>query len=340
MKQIFKYIAIILIVAVVSSGVTWYAKPTEEEVPLDVVVYALEWSAAGYPWHVGAYVAYEKGWFEENGIAITIQRGYGSSDTVKRIASGTATFGVADMSTMISLKSNEGLEVKAIGAMFHSWPLSTLTLAGSGINEPKDLEGRTLGEDAGSEVHVLFPAYCKVVGIDIEKVNIVTIAPSAIYSSLAVGDVDAINGWNTVTVYLEPEFDIDINALKWSDYGFSLYSHCLHTSEALIEENPDLVQRFVDALYRGIQWSIENKEEAMDIFQSYHPESVREYDMGRFDLSVELMDDVISTGATGKGLGLINREKLQMTRDTLVEYLELPTVPALDDIYTDQFCED
>ena len=70
MKAIYKYISLIIVVAVISSTVTWYLKPVEKPVeePYDVVVYALEWAAAGYPWHVGAYVAKDKGWFENNPV--------------------------------------------------------------------------------------------------------------------------------------------------------------------------------------------------------------------------------------------------------------------------------
>jgi NitT/TauT family transport system substrate-binding protein len=335
---ILKYAAVALVAVLISSVTTWYLKPGPASKSKDVVVYALDWAPDGYTFQTGAYVALDKGWFDDNNIAIEIQRGYGSSDTTKRVASKTATFGSCDFGTYMTTKANNNLTVKSIGMLFTDWPLAMLTLSTSGINTPKDIEGKTLGEDAGSEVHVLFPGFCQKAGINISKVNIIELSPALVYSSLATGQVDALNGWGTVIVTLEPQYNIHIKVFNWADYGYSLYSVNLIANEDLIKENPDLVKRFVETLYRGIQWSIDNVADAAAIFSKYHPEVGNQYAVQYLNMSLSYMSEAINSGATGKALGIMNRTKVQYTRDTLVDLLGIPSLP-LDDIYTNQFVE-
>lgn len=52
-----------------------------------------------------------------------------------------------------------------------------MTLEGSGITSPKDLEGKKVGAATGSVNQLLFPAYAKLAGIDATKVQWVNAQP-------------------------------------------------------------------------------------------------------------------------------------------------------------------
>src|SRR5690348_13195222 len=94
--------------------------PAAAQQKVDQVVFALNWLPVGEA--AGWYVALDKGMFLENNIAVSIVRGMGSSDTAKRVAAERATFGVADTGTVILLRINEGIKVRAVGMFFGRAP--------------------------------------------------------------------------------------------------------------------------------------------------------------------------------------------------------------------------
>ena len=51
------------------------------------------------------YGGWQKGIFAEEGIDVTITRGYGSGDTVTKLAGGGFDFGVADISAVMTARA-------------------------------------------------------------------------------------------------------------------------------------------------------------------------------------------------------------------------------------------
>ena len=56
----------------------------------DQVNLALDWVVDGV--HANYFVALDKGFYKDAGLDVTVSRGFGSGDTVKRVASGGATW--------------------------------------------------------------------------------------------------------------------------------------------------------------------------------------------------------------------------------------------------------
>src|ERR1700755_1996711 len=116
--------------------------PAAAQQKADEVTFALNWLPVGEA--AGWYVAFDKGYFRENNIDVTIVRGFGSGDTAKRVAAKRATFGVADIGTVILLRINEGIKVSAIGMFFGRAPHAVFFRASDKIKTPKDLEGKSI----------------------------------------------------------------------------------------------------------------------------------------------------------------------------------------------------
>ena len=51
--------------------------------------------------HAYFYVALQKGYYAAEGLNVTIQRGQGSADAIKRVAAGAATIGCADAGSLV-----------------------------------------------------------------------------------------------------------------------------------------------------------------------------------------------------------------------------------------------
>ena len=69
--------------------------------------------------------------------------------------------------------------------------VSIITLEGSGITQPKDLEGKQVAAATGSVNQLLFPAYAKLAGIDANTVEFVNAQTTQLGSMLTSGQVPA-----------------------------------------------------------------------------------------------------------------------------------------------------
>ena len=133
-------------------------------VAAESVSFALDWVVNGT--HAGYFVAKEKGYYSDAGLDVTLARGFGSGDTVKRVASGTATFGLADTGAIIAARANEDVPVRIVAMIYDRASLGLIYLAESGIKKPKDLEGRAIGRSASGASVNMFPGFLKANNID------------------------------------------------------------------------------------------------------------------------------------------------------------------------------
>ena len=67
-----------------------------------------------YSEHAPFFLGKERGYYDQEGIDLDIQEGRGSGVTVQAVAADTATFGYADVATMIKAAA-KGAPVKAVG---------------------------------------------------------------------------------------------------------------------------------------------------------------------------------------------------------------------------------
>src|SRR5690606_30749424 len=114
------------------------------------------------------FVALEKGWYAEAGLDVTILRGTGSADTLRRVPAGQGDAGIGDFSAVVAARSNDNVAVKAIMVYFRRPPHSIFVLGASGIENAADLAGKTLATTAGNSHQILFPLLARTAGFDHE----------------------------------------------------------------------------------------------------------------------------------------------------------------------------
>src|SRR5438045_7757215 len=107
----------------------------------DKVVLLLNWYT--YSEHAPFYLGKERGYFEQEGIDLDIQEGRGSGVTVQAVAAGTATFGYADVATMMKAAS-KGAPVTAVGVALQTAPMPVVGFADKNIRKPEDIKARSL----------------------------------------------------------------------------------------------------------------------------------------------------------------------------------------------------
>ena len=324
MKRTFIALAIFLL----------YAAGIGSASAMDKVKFALDWIPYGK--HAMYYVSIDKGFWKEAGLDVQMTRGFGSGDTVKRIASGTDDFGFASVGNMIAAMSR-GAKLKMVG-MIHDKTLETLaTLEGNKITKPSDLEGKTIGSPEANAARVIFPAFANINKFDDKKVKWINMTVPATTPSLLAGRVDAI-----LIFYTEkPTLDAASKKvgkkplyLLFADHGMATYGNGLMVSEQTLKNKPDLVKRFLAATYKGVAWSVENPQEAVDIFIKHNPAISPDLARKHFDIAV---DSLLSKNALKEGIGHMTKPRMVFTNDLITKHMKLPKKTAVEDVYTNEF---
>ncbi|MBI2370771.1 MAG: ABC transporter substrate-binding protein [Deltaproteobacteria bacterium] len=300
----------------------------------DRISFALDWIAYGK--HAMFYVPVERGLYSEQGLQVTVLRGYGSGDTVKRVAAGTELFGFADTGALVVARSR-GVKVKTLAMIHDKGMHSLITLKGSGITKPKDLEGRALGGSVGGAIETIFPAFAALNGVDASKVKWIWMDAAAIIPSLMAGRIDAGVGFATehpTARAAAAKAGKEISAVFYGDWGLDIYSNGIVAQDRTVQERPDLVRRFVQATMRGVAWTVEHPDEATDIFVKHHPAVSR--DLARAHLGIAI-DHLLTPVALSQGIGFMTREKMDKTVEIIARYMKLPSRPPTEELYSNEF---
>src|SRR5499425_119971 len=101
----------------------------------DKVRFQTDWIPSGE--HAMYYGGWQKGIFASEGIDITITRGYGSGDTVTKLAGSGFDFGVGDMAAVMTARARQNVPVKTIAIVYSQSPHSLFVLKSSGISNFK-----------------------------------------------------------------------------------------------------------------------------------------------------------------------------------------------------------
>ncbi|MGW6442185.1 ABC transporter substrate-binding protein [Lentzea sp. NPDC055074] len=267
-----------------------------------------------------AYVAQEKGFFEQAGLDVTITPGTGSVDVLKMVAAGRADFGVADFTATAITMAKEKLPVTVVAAIQQRSLAAIVALEGGGIGKPADLAGKRIGDQPGSTNQVMFPVYAKAAGIDPAQVRFVPSAPPALPQLLAAGQVDGIGQFVVGKPLIEAAAKgRKAVVLPYGDLVPDLYGNALVASAEIVE-NKSVTQAFQGALLKGLEYSIEHPDEVGPILKKFQPAQ----DAGVASAEVGLMAPYVRPSGYGGRVGGITEERVAKIVGTLVEAGAVP----------------
>lgn len=218
------------------------------------------------------YVAIERGFFRDAGFEVRVTNGSGSVDNIRLVAAGRLDYAPVDIAALITTKANEGIPVKVTSVVHQITPSAIFTLEETGIQTPKQLEGKTLADSPASTVRVLFPIYARKAGVDPSRVTWRDAAPPALPALLASKQVDGIGQFTLGRPLLRASAGgRELRALRYAPVLPNMLGIGIIASEDKIRTNAAEVRRFNQALLRGLNWSLENPGQAGWILKKYNP---------------------------------------------------------------------
>ncbi len=290
--------------------------------------------------HAMFFVAKAKGYFTKNGIEVTaIRKGTGSPNAMRLVGNGNAEFGFGDLPTLAVARS-QNVPVVALAAVNQNSPLAMLALAAKHkLTKPADLKGLNIGVQPSGSTYVFLKAFLAANGMSLNDIQQSTVNPP--YENyLLLGRVDAVPGYIDAEV---PELEAkaggpgSLSIMQGSDFGYTVYGSGLFTSEKVIAEKPDLVERFVKAYLQAFADVIQNPEEAADIIVQANPEYATKKDVLVGQLKADIKGTFFSPDTKTGGIGFMTTDKWAQTIKLLVDQGTMKTSIDPATAFTDKF---
>lgn len=255
---------------------------TRKETKLIGIAFALAFSTAGaafaeddvrlrlnwmyYGSHAGFALGKDAGFYEKEGIDIDIRSGNGSSSAHRLVANGDSDFAYGSCGALINLASR-GAEIVSVGVIDAMGSEAVLVRPGTGVETIRDLKGKTILTTANAGVNTFFPIVLANAGLSEDDVNITNVPDGALVSAYLQGSGDAIGMLGGID---DKPAEIKANGgdapivFPYSDFGVNQVGYCISTRKDLVESNPDLVNRFVDATLAAYAETEKNPDSAVD----------------------------------------------------------------------------
>lgn len=275
---------------------------------------------------VGAYVAQEKGFFEEEGLQVTIEHSAGQGEHVQLLVAGKVQVTTMDAANILQRRADPGLPVVSIALIGQRGQQAYAAMAERGLSTPKDWEGKTVGYK-GTPPPDIF-ALLSAVGANAEKVSLVNVGFDP--RVLTEGKVDVYPLFKSNEPYLIRQWGYEITLWDAADYGVPTLGLAYVSSEDFISNHPEELKRFLRAALRGIEYAAQNAEEAVQIVLKYSGPQSDPAHM-RYMLETELKD-----AQNPNGYGAQTQEQWQALLEMLLRYQALPKAIEVQEAFTQQ----
>lgn len=230
-----------------------------------MVEYLHPWTNSG-----GLFVAAQQGWFQDAGLDVEFSspdptRG----DSLEYLAKGEAAFAVFPTNRLL-VRRARGERLTAIAAVNQRGMETIQTHAGSGIERPRDLEGRRIAFNPTPRGVAMVRHLVAADGGDPDRVVTVDSGLRELrVEDLETGIADATFGnyWAWDVLFGKPGVYWPVDEIGVPPF----HSYLLGTSDETLERDPDLVRTFLGAVRKGYLAAVESPDLALEAFERYIP---------------------------------------------------------------------
>ncbi len=208
------------------------------------VSFGTDWKAEAE--HGGYYQALATGIYRQHGLDVTLRQGGPQVNHAQLLAAGRLDFNIAPNSFVPLNFVRENIPMVAVAAIFQKDPSVLIAHPGQGNDSLAALKGKPIM--IGSDTRIGSWVFLKSkFGYTDDQIRPYTFSVAPF-----LADPKAIQQG-----YLSSEpFTIEAQGVKpvvllLADAGYSSYGSLIQTSDKLVQEKSDLVQRFVDASIEG-----------------------------------------------------------------------------------------
>lgn len=334
----FRLIVSILVVAILSACAQQAAPAPATQAPEagpTKLQFRLNWTLYGE--HAPFFLGVDKGFYLEEGLDVEILEGSGSATVAKLIGNGTNVIGYVDSATMMR-SVTVGVPIKAVAVTFQSSPMSFIYRADHARPTTiEELPGTKVAITAGDASLGIFESCLGRNDMTLEDVEMIQVSnPAAKETAVLEGTADTFLGYFVdQPLRMEKVTGIDMGWSKLVDVcDVNTLSSAIVVNNYFLEDNQEIVRKFVRASQRAWQYTLEHPEEAAEIFASHADAFDVPLSLEEINGSLTLLH---TANSEGKPIGWASPVDWTSTQDVLAQYTGLKPEEDINVYFTNDY---
>jgi NitT/TauT family transport system substrate-binding protein len=244
---------------------------------LTPVTLQLQWVAQAQ--FAGYYAAVDQGYYEDEGLDVTIAEGGGDIVPIDALASGDADYAISWVPKVLG-SIEQGTNVTNVAQIFERSGTTQISFKDAGIESAADLEGKNVGSWGYGNEWELF-AGMQQAGIDTTD-GITLVQQAFDMNGFLAGDIDAAqamtyNEYAQVLETVNPETGElytadDLNVIDWNEEGTAMLQDAIWADTEKLEDDEDYAAQtvaFIKASIKGWAYVRDNAEESATIVTGF-----------------------------------------------------------------------
>lgn len=220
------------------------------------------------------YLGQKKGFFGSRGIDLKMESAQGGAAIIPGVVSGQFQFGFSN-TTSLMIAQTRGVPVKSVVNGAATSGNTETDVSGvavkkdSPIKSAKELAGHTVAVNALKNIgETTVRESVRQAGGDPSKIKFVELAFDQMPAALDGGQVDAAwMGEPALTIAKSQGARVVASPFAETDSKLTLATYFAATK--LLQENPDLVKKFTEAMTESLEYASAHPEEARQILTTY-----------------------------------------------------------------------
>lgn len=254
--------------------------------------------------HTGLYVALKKGYFEKQGLDVTLVEPPEDGAT-NMVAAGEAEFGIGFQDDLAeNFSSNAQLPVTAVAALLQHNQTGFISLKMHEIDTPAKIAGHSMATSDETVEQAMVRDLVEAAGGDYFQIQMESTYVDDVAETLDAGIHVVLGdyGWDSI---LCERRGLQINYLPLREQNeiFDYYSPVIIANNTFLTEEPDMAKAFLKAVREGYQDAVLDPAEAAGILL----EEVSDLDKGLVESSQRYMSQQYI--ADSEAFGVIDPER-------------------------------
>jgi NitT/TauT family transport system substrate-binding protein len=206
------------------------------------------------------------GYFEAEGLKVDVMPTSGGAVGLPALVGGSLDFVISNVVSIV-LAVNEGLDIKVIAANSDTGPeapdtSAVMVKADSPINGAADLVGKRLAVNARNGLNWLYAkAWIEKAGADPDKVTYIEVPFPQMNDAVVSGQADAAYNVDPFVGRGQAAGQTRAIGRPFVDVQASVPKSQIVTTGDFIKDHPDVVERFVRAYKRGVEWMNDHRKQ-------------------------------------------------------------------------------
>ncbi|MFN7191909.1 MAG: ABC transporter substrate-binding protein [Rhodospirillales bacterium] len=298
---------------------------------------AMEWSLQG----LHAYIPYAaaKGEFAKRGVEVDFGRGYGTFDTVNRVANGDIDVGLGDLNVALAFNLAAAPDRRVvIVASLYDESEAALVARAKEIRTPADLKRRRLAAPPGVSARILYPLFARAANPDASEVVWQNVSANLREFVLAKSQVDGIVGSISTILPSLRNMGVqesELTVFRYADYGIELLGLGLFVRADATARMPDKIAGVVGGAIAGLKLMLVDPEAGVAALRTVDPLIEPGTELYRWQLARDRT--LLTLNVRQNGIADLAPARVQRRLAALAEATGSQASLNADDVYTSRF---